>query len=287
MLHPVIDLEKTVNLQEALTNIYSQGLRKIELMGKYVANDEVNHLLRLYSSLTGLTLIGHNAVLDGKHKTSHVLVIEDASVILIGLTICGGDTANPKRVAKHYSGANGRRIYESIDGAGILILRDSKVSIENCVIEDNYSGMCGGGISNQGINIVRVKNCKFSNNKSYHTGSAVDNLSSGSNIAINSSQFNNNMSNIGSLAGGPHGQITLFGNTKASVLDCKFTGTNYPIDTRPNTLLKESGNIWNKKPTKSRRPGGNKGLLIYFKHAIRLAAFEVRHLKYWLYPRVR
>jgi hypothetical protein len=219
--------------------------------------------------------------------TAHVIVVEDADATLEGLTFRGGSTTDPVRVAKTYAGDRFRSLYEAIDGAGLLFLGKSNVVIRGCTITDNHAGMCGGGISNQGVGLVKVVSCAFERNTAYHTGGAADNLTPGSVIEIRDSTFKDNVSNAGSICGGPHGQVTVFKNTRASIHDCDFVGEVYAVDAAAGSTIDSSGNVYEGRPTEPREPGLGGGTNDKLKHTKYQSAFELELGRFELFPRVR
>jgi hypothetical protein len=147
--------------------------------------------------------------------------------------------------------------------------------------------MCGGGVSNQGTGLVELDGCILQDNTAYHTGVAVDNLTVGSKITVQNSIFKDNQSNVGSICGGPHGQITIFKNTVANVQNCDFSGTNYPIDAAVGASVEVSGNTYNKMPVQPRAPGKEGNFIDKLKHARHQLRFSLRLLRYGLYPWVQ
>ena len=279
----IIELTQTTDLQQALEILWIKGIRSFELKGVYKARKNIYALLRIGEKLSGITINASGATLDGGQVASHVIVIENADVSIQGLSIMGGDTLG----RAVYEGAKFRSIFEAIDGAGVLVLGDSNVKIKNCNILENHSGMCGGGLSNQGIGLVEIDNCSFENNTAYHTGSAVDNLTPGSKLVIKKSSFRNNKSNQGSICGGPHGQITIFKKTKAEINNCEFIGKSFPIDAALGSEIKISNSYHLGKPVEVVRPARKGTILDKLKYAKKLLGFEIRLLSSFLYPWVR
>lgn len=280
----IINLDQIENLQKQIELLWTKGIRTFKLKGNFKAQKDTYALLEINKHLSGISLIGSSATLNGKRITSHIIIIKDANVTIEGITIIGGDTTNPSRIANNYSGWSFRSIYEAIDGSGLLVLGNSNVKLKNCVIADNHSGMCGGGISNQATGLVEIDQCKFKNNTAYHTGAAVDNLTKDSKIVINKSKFRDNLSNVGSLCGGPHGQITIFANTNAKIQHNKFFGKTFPIDTANDSKVQNNDNIYRTKFTAPVVPINSGTFKNKFEHLKHLFSFEILLIKYGIYP---
>ena len=125
---------------------------------------------------------------------------------------------------------NRATIFEVIDGGAVLITGNSNVIFHNCKFVNNKSLLCGGAISNQSESLIDFVDCIFENNNAGHSGSAIDNLTRGSSVKIDRCKFINNQSNSWYKNAGPHGQISLFPKTTASITHSSFEGTTIPID---------------------------------------------------------
>lgn len=282
-----IDLTQTPDLQQAIELSWAGGVRTFELNGVYRADKDMDSILRIGRHLSGIVLKGFGAVIDGRNLASHVIIVEDAELAIEGLTVTGGNTTNPARVGRQYSGARFRSIYEAIDGAGLLVLGSSTLKLKNCWVVNNHSGMCGGGISHQGTGLVEIDDSTFEDNTAYHTGAAIDNLTPGARFVVRRSYFNNNLSNKGSICGGPHGQVTVFKNTKATISGSEFSGQSFPIDAQIGSRVKSVHNTYDSRAVEVIRPAGGGTVTDKFKHLKRQLTFGVRLSPYALYPWVR
>lgn len=153
--------------------------------------------------------------------------------MLIGnLSFLGGDTtvirSLPRTNIKFLKPKS--NVFTLIDGGAVLITGHSNVIFENCEFTGNSALMCGGAISNQSSGKVVCRECVFTGNTAGHTGAAIDNLTRGSNLLIESCEFINNQSNIWNKLDAPHGQITVFPNTYAQIVDSSFEGGSIPVD---------------------------------------------------------
>jgi len=281
-----VDLGKVPDLQECIETAWVDGVKEFKLVNTYRSNTSTYALLHIKKHMSGITIRG-SGILDGGGLASHIIVVEDADATIKGIKISSGNTTDPVRVAKDYRGRPLRSIFEAIDGAGILVLGKSNVNLDDCRVTDNHSGMCGGSLSNQGTGLVEVSECVFEDNSAYHTGGAIDNLTHGATIIVKGSEFKNNLSNAGSICGGPHGQITVFKKTKASLYDNSFSGTTYAIDAAIGSTIDDSGNTYNDKPIKPRRPGQGGNLVDKSKHAKQLLFFNVHLVRHGLLPFIR
>jgi len=282
-----IDLGQTNNLQQLIESYWSNGVKTFILNGTYkVCKDTYTHL-KIGKHLSGITMKGLKAILDGNRTTSHIIIVEDANATIEDITVTSGNTTNPLKVADSYQGSHFRSVYEVVDGAGILILGNSKVKLKRCNILNNHSGMCGGGMSNQGTGSVYVDSCKFENNTSYHTGAAIDNLTNGAQVIVRRSLFSNNLSNTGSICGGPHGQITIFSGTKSNIYHNKFYGTTFPIDASNDSHIISFDNMYQNKQVNPIKPAGAGTLTNKLYHLGHLLTFIILLIRYNTYPWVR
>lgn len=278
-----IDLEHTPNLQAAIEAGYADGIRDFNLTGTYRAGQPGYSLLRVGPALSGIRLFGSGAVLDGNGITSHVIAAEGADVMVHGLQIVGGDTTDAKRVGRTYEGQPGRSLYEAVDGAGILALRDSGVTVVNSHVSNNHSGMCGGGISNQTTKTLHVARSTFEGNTAFSTGAAIDNLTLGAGLIVRDTHFKDNHSNTGTKAHGPHGQITVFPRTTAIIENATFEGGSMPIDAPDNTTSYAADG----QPLKVAPAGGHDSRLEEAKYRLRIL-HQRRHLaRFNPYPMIR
>lgn len=205
---------------------------------------------------------GNNFKIDGNHIVAHLLRIHNCNRIIIrNLRFINGNTNTLKKIPKEKIGFSNKfvSIFEVIDGGAVLITGNSNVIFESCHFEGNESFMCGGAISNQSKGTVTVDSCTFTNNVAGHTGSAIDNLVRNAHLIVKNSIFQNNKSNAWHNVGYPHGQISVFPNTKAEIYNTYFSGGSIPIDymQSSNVSLKENTYIgfenWSESNTFHRR----------------------------------
>ena len=132
------------------------------------------------------------------------------------------------------------------NGGAIKIFGRSYPMLENLQIVDNYSSPCGGGVSieHRGFtdDRVTIRNCVFENNRSPLTGSAIDLLDHeyGSAVLVENCLFANNLSNCSldsrSTRLGTwnpetgHGAVTVFAFSKAEFRRCTFINNRNGLD---------------------------------------------------------
>lgn len=286
-----IKLGEIADLQDEVERLWDQGEQTIGLEGTYSPAGEIDSVLRITRKLSGIAFmgVGSGTWIKGAGKASHIIVIDDADVTIRGLSIFGGNTTEPLKLARHYKGPRCRSAYEAMDGAGMLITGESNVKIENTVFGHNHSGMCGGAISNQSTGLVQITNCEFVENTAYHTGAAVDNLTPGAKVVIHRSFFQNNRSNQGSICGGPHGQVTIFPRTKAVIRHSTFVGPGLlAIDAARGASITALSNRHNSHSVEPVAPAGEGTFTQRARHFGRLVAYDLPLLLlYGLYPWVR
>lgn len=153
------------------------------------------------------------------------------------------------------------------DGGGIKIFGKSYPVIENVEVYNNYTGICGGGVSVQhrggdtGQSAL-FKNCIFRNNRTGLTGSAID-LLPGSSATIENCLFIGNISNTGINYDGKlpkfldydkkhgSGALTVFPKSKAVVIRSTFTKNWAGVDDLSSHSTYLNNIFW-----KNNRPGG-------------------------------
>jgi len=179
------------------------------------------------------------------------------------ITTNGVDQAEPAR-----SLAKG--LFFLADGGGIKIFGRSFPTIRECVIEDNYSNPCAGGVSVEHggrVNWARDEaavflDCEFRDNRAMVTGAALDVLP-GSSARIINCLFTGNVANLGpdtitpKGAGEPFtnsGALTVFHDARAVVERCTFTGNRNGADDHGNRSRYLDCIFW-----KNDQPGGLPG----------------------------
>jgi len=200
-----------------------------------ISNNEIEHFK------------GNRHTIDGSNKVAHLMKIHNCSNLTIrNVTFMNGDTRVIQKIPRQslIFQKNKGSIFEIIDGGAVIITGNSNVVFENCNFVSNRSIMCGGAISNQSSGTVTIRKCVFKNNIAGHTGSAIDNLTAGSNIEINGCRFSGNSSNEWHKTGSPHGQISIFSKTKASIINTYFEGASIPFDFYKDSIVNLSGNSY-------------------------------------------
>lgn len=230
-----INLSETTNLQAAVESHWADGKRAFELTGTYIPPGDTHAVLRINQRLSGIALSG-TGVLDARGRASHVLIIEDAEADIKDLEIVRGNTANLRRVAKNYDSERLRSVHEATDGAGALVLGQSSVQFTNISFLHNYSGMRGGGLSNQGTGLVTIEECTFRGNSTHHAGGAIDNLTPGARLSVYKTKFHYNTSDN-------KGHIAVCEGTSATIAKCEFMGVMYPqVYAAPGAKVELEGN---------------------------------------------
>lgn len=234
-----------VSLQDQINKALARSSHLI-LEGEFSPDAQPTVSMVTIPSGKKITLEGNNALLNGKGLAAHIVFVEDgASVQLNGIHLTGGNTgkrlALTSRVNHPYVSLNR---YRYLDGGGISMGNGSVVELNNCRINNNNAGVCGGGISNLGGYLI-VSSCVFQENSCGDTGAAIDNLSPGSLAVIRNSTFINNEANLLG-EGGTYGAITTSPQTFLFVEDCDFSGEQKTaIDRALNSHMCNKGNIFN------------------------------------------
>lgn len=189
---------------------------------------------------------GNSKSLLGNNKVVHLMRIHNSSGTISNLTFSGGNTYTLKNIKRNHIIFRKPKgsIFEIIDGGAVVISGESEVSFINCRFENNKSLMCGGAISNQSTKKVIFNKCIFKDNSTGHTGAAIDNLIAYANIEVNNCIFEDNLSNTWNNQKGPHGQITVFPKTQATIKNCRFHGGSIPFDYESHEDIKLKNNTY-------------------------------------------
>jgi len=190
---------------------------------------------------------GNNYIVDGKGKIAHLMIIRDCKNVIIRNTkFVNGTTEILKYIPRNQIQfpENKISIFEFLDGGAVLITGASQVLFEHCHFENNHSVMCGGAISNQSTLPVTIRNCTFKSNTAGHTGSAIDNLTPEAQLEVSRSTFSANKSNTWHMLGAPHGQISIFPKTSATIIDSTFSKGSFPIDYAQSAQVSLKGNVY-------------------------------------------
>ncbi|MCB9790281.1 hypothetical protein H6762_04870 [Candidatus Nomurabacteria bacterium] len=176
---------------------------------------------------------GNGFEINGDDKVVHILTIHNCkNCIVKNVNFIRGNTEALKNIKRENIPYRKEKqsVFEIIDGGAVVITGNSNVAFEKCKFIDNKSIMCGGAISNQSKGVIIFKSCYFENSIAGHTGSAIDNLTKDSNVEIINCKFKNNISNTWHQYGYPHGQISLFPYTKATISNSEFIEGSIPFD---------------------------------------------------------
>ncbi len=128
------------------------------------------------------------------------------------------------------------------DGGAIKVFGRSYPTLQDLVLEDNYTSPCGAGVSIQHeghrSSAVLMESCRFLNNRAQGTGSALD-LLPGSAARLRNCLFVANISNTGedpvAKASGErpfvnNGAVTIFWKSEAEFRNCTFAGNRNGVD---------------------------------------------------------
>jgi hypothetical protein len=148
--------------------------------------------------------------------------------------------------------------YFYTDGGGVLIHGRSYPTIESVEVYDNYSRVCGGGVSVQHrtgtfSGSVLFKNCVFRDNRAAASGSGVDVLMPGSWAEFKNCLFVGNLSNtkLESQEAQDHGALTVFPGCRVTMSDCTFTKNRNGVDDLGTGSIYRNSIFW-----RNDRPGG-------------------------------
>lgn len=191
---------------------------------------------------------GNGNTIDGKHRVAHLIKIHHCAKVTIRNTrFINGTSEVLKDIPRNKILFPDRKVsvFEFLDGGAVLITGASRVIIEDCHFEGNHSIMCGGAISNQSTLPVTVRNCTFTSNTAGHTGSAIDNLTPEAQLEVSHSTFSANKSNTWHMFGAPHGQISIFPKTRATIVGSTFSNGSIPVDYAESATVSLKGNSYN------------------------------------------
>lgn len=161
-----------------------------------------------------------------------------------------------------------KRLFFYLDGGAIKIFGQSSPVLDDLVIADNTTQLCGGGISvehrGRPAGNVRILNCVFRNNRCPATGSAID-LLEGSSAEIENCLFVGNIANSGMAAveaqfglryNEKHGcgALTVFPSSRATVVSCTFTQNWNGADDRGKSSYRNCI-FWNNTASSGGLPG--------------------------------
>jgi hypothetical protein len=178
--------------------------------GTYVENLEiVNKSITLMSTEPGNAQFVAGTIIDGNQNGSVIRITGDASTntVIRGLTIQNGNafydnpaTPNPEPATESYNFKNcggGICVATEVDSSGEITHFVNNISVYNCVIQDNYAAVAGGGLFNIGGS---VRNCTVIGNSAGYfccwTSNAKKSYGQGGGLAfcdaIDNCYFSNN-----------------------------------------------------------------------------------------------
>jgi hypothetical protein len=204
----------------------------ISLVKNWIA-DAVLEVAYSFSNDSSVIIDGNDYSINGMQKVAHLLKIHNCNKVVVrNVKFMNGNTEIVRQIPRGKLNFSSEKVsvFEILDGGAVVITGKSNVVFENCHFEGNKSIMCGGAVSNQCSGVVTFNNCIFLSNIAGHTGAAIDNLTSGSKLVVENSRFISNMSNQWYKSGFPHGQITVFPDTIASISNSYFSNGSIPID---------------------------------------------------------
>lgn len=197
-----------------------------------VKADELTEHLAIIEDESNFIFDGQRHSLIGNNNAVHLVKIDNSNGIIKNLNFIGGNTyllrSLPRKDIKFKKKPTS--VFEYIDGGAVVVTGNSAVTFIDCYFTDNQSVMCGGAVSNQSTGLLKFVNCTFKNNRAGHTGAAIDNLVKGSRIVVDNCKFIDNISNTWNKHGFPHGHISLFPFTKATIKNSTFLGGSIPFD---------------------------------------------------------
>lgn len=253
---------------------------QIQLTKNVTSKKHFDCLIKIFNK-DGYHLDGQNYTINGRGLTLHLMHIHNSNdVVIKNVRFTGGNTSYIKKIPRSqiifYHSK--KSIFELIDGGAVLITGNSSVKFENCKFIENKSLMCGGAISNQSSGVITFINCDFVNNEAGHTGSAIDNLVNYSKVKIIDCHFSNNKSNSWLKFDGPHGQVSIFPNSSANIINCVFSKGSIPFDyyINSNLVLKNNKYLGFSRWSDDKLTSRNFSIIEWLKIFQRL---------YWLFPK--
>ncbi len=175
-----------------------------------------------------------------------------------------------------------RGMFYYLDGGAIKIFGRSAPLIEDVLVHDNFTRLCGAGVSveQRGLTAESAvfRDCLFINNRCPGTGAAID-LLSGSSANIENCLFVGNIANTGmdqiavefGLTYKPQhgcGALTVFPQSRAEVSRCTFTQNWNAVDDAGQGSRYLDCIFWHNDASDGSRPGGP--------YELDVAAAEVR-----------
>jgi hypothetical protein len=248
------------SLDRAATNATLK--RVVVHAGTYRPNTKRQALLWLNRRHEGIqlvaegevTLTAENSEIAGAGATNkavvnHVIYIGHqvtSNTVVRGFRVTGANAFCLKGATRRYEPDETipKNLFFFSDGGAVKIFGHSSPTLENLVIESNYTTPCAGGISIQQERPnwapVIIRNCIFRDNRAQVTGSALD-LLAGSSARVENCLFVRNASNMGVdiVALGAKetpftnsGVVTVFEHSRLEMSHCTFVENRNAIDDR-------------------------------------------------------
>ena len=250
--------------------------------GTYRPDAPAQALVRFNRQHDGITLEADGAVTLTAANESVASRTDQAFPALVNHVLFFGDGISPRTIVRGFTitGANGfagndrtlppiepdsthrqlqKGMFFYLDGGGVKIFGRSYPTLENLEIRDNWTLLCGGGVSieHRGFadQSVVLRDCVFRNNHCPATGSAIDVLE-GSSATIENCLFVGNIGNTGMdqirLEYGLEynsqhgcGALTVFPKSRVVVRRCTFTGNWNGVDDHGRGSVYSDSIFWN------------------------------------------
>jgi hypothetical protein len=292
--HGVFHVFPGENIQRAIDAAAGSSSSKVVRVhaGTYYPEQTSFALLHLTADHDGIVLEADGeVVLSGTHpgsdgqtgttddvKVNHVVYFGDgisSQTVLRGFRITGAqpgiifDASEPSLEPRSRQRELQPGLFFYLDGGAIKIFGRSSPRIMNSIIDENESGLCGGGVSieHRGLHDqpVQFTSCVFRNNRCPATGSAVD-LLEGSSAIFENCLFVNNIGNYGMdriqrkyglsyNAQHGSGALTVFPNSRAEVTRCTFSGNWNGVDDHGRDSVYRSTIFWKNDAADGSRSG--------------------------------
>ncbi|WP_144212064.1 MBG domain-containing protein [Flavobacterium anhuiense] len=146
-------------------------------------------------SLTDRHIQDNKTILDGQSLINHIITVSNAAGNneIDGFYIVNGEAASAAHGSEGIVTINGKSITREY-GGGIRV-HSSNVTVKNCFITKNNSGILGGGIYVTNNSNVSIYNTLFYGNSAYHYGATGTSIAiSDANVKIVNATFGDNTS---------------------------------------------------------------------------------------------
>jgi hypothetical protein len=166
-------------------------------------------------SLTDRHIQENKTILDGNSLSNHIITLSGAGSdnVIDGFTITKGAAGSAAHGSEGTVVVNGKLITREY-GGGIRV-HSSNVTIKNCTLSENSSGLRAGGVYVTDNSNVSIYNTLFYNNSAYHYGASGTSLGiSDANVKIVNATFGDNLGNSS--------HITTYGASNLEVFNAVF-----------------------------------------------------------------